>query len=467
MTDDYYRPWVSTSETLSAVLIPLPFVLLSLIITFQMPLLPSIRELRASEPPTSDHESYEIHHSIPSVINSAVPIACALTSFTLLLVGIIGKLGGQADRLDGKGQSLGYGHEEEKTQTGLGMKALIQRLGRRILGVGLPFFAATQLGGERVAMVILAAISGNLETVNGQSGDFTSLEGWKRFLTRQKWMLAAFLLQWASDFAGLTSAIGPMTTISGYLALGLSAFFLPPPYPTSKPRASSVTSPISKSANKTSAIATPWEMPASVPTISPRLIKQSPMICTSRDTNLTIAAGVVTTVTSSLVFLTSSTSPVLSFINLSWMFLVIVTAMIALTRVDPDSLRTGRHLGLAVGLIISVVVQEIIHSPAFFSFACQGVLAGFFWQASLLDTQTPSLHYSHKGHHHHHDPHHPHHHHETHSMFTRMLLRNTQKWPLLNSILADKDSRRIFYFMRCTTFFFIVFVKFQLTFLKS
>ena len=199
--------------------------------------------------------------------------------------------------------------------------------------------------------------------------------------------------------------------------------------------------------------------------ISPRLIRQSPMICTSRDTNLTITAGIVTALFSGLASLASSTWPVLSFVNLSWMFLVIVTATISLTVVDPNSLRSGRRLGLAVGLIISIVVQETLHSPAFFSFACQGVLAGFFWQASLLDTQTLfQLHHSPKGHHHHHDAHHQH---ENHSMFTRMLLRNTQKWPLLNSILADKDSRRIFYFMRYTASFSKASVKSRLTSSKS
>ena len=48
---------------------------------------------------------------------------------------------------------------------------------------------------------------------------------------------------------------------------------------------------------------------------------------------------------------------------------------------------------------------------------------------------------------------HGHHHHhstsvEPRSKFTAFVLPYTRKWPLLYTIMADKDSRRIFYFMR-------------------
>lgn len=34
------------------------------------------------------------------------------------------------------------------------------------------------------------------------------------------------------------------------------------------------------------------------------------------------------------------------------------------------------------------------------------------------------------------------------SKFTRMLLPYTSKWPILHAVMTEKDSRRIFYFMR-------------------
>jgi zinc transporter 5/7 len=46
---------------------------------------------------------------------------------------------------------------------------------------------------------------------------------------------------------------------------------------------------------------------------------------------------------------------------------------------------------------------------------------------------------------------HSHHHHEhsaPRSKFTGLLLQYTPRWPLLHAVVVDKDSRRIFYFMR-------------------
>lgn len=47
---------------------------------------------------------------------------------------------------------------------------------------------------------------------------------------------------------------------------------------------------------------------------------------------------------------------------------------------------------------------------------------------------------------------HSHDHHHDHSAprskFTRLLLRYTPRWPLLHAVVTNKDSRRIFYFMR-------------------
>lgn len=66
--------------------------------------------------------------------------------------------------------------------------------------------------------------------------------------------------------------------------------------------------------------------------------------------------------------------------------------------------------------------------------------------------------HSHDGHDHshgHHDHHHDSSHSSTHvekrSRFTSLMLWATKNWPLLQTILMEKDSRRIFYFMRYLT----------------
>ena len=56
------------------------------------------------------------------------------------------------------------------------------------------------------------------------------------------------------------------------------------------------------------------------------------------------------------------------------------------------------------------------------------------------------------GHDHNHGQHEGHHDHHDHtaerSIFTGLVLRYTSGWPLLHTIMTDKDSRRILYFMR-------------------
>lgn len=50
-------------------------------------------------------------------------------------------------------------------------------------------------------------------------------------------------------------------------------------------------------------------------------------------------------------------------------------------------------------------------------------------------------------HSHHSHSHHDHEKNATRSLFTRMLLPYTAKYPLIHAIMTEKDSRRIFYFM--------------------
>ena len=82
------------------------------------------------------------------------------------------------------------------------------------------------------------------------------------------------------------------------------------------------------------------------------------------------------------------------------------------------------------------------------------------YSTSTVDVyEPPKQHVEHAQHDH--DPDHKHHEHEhkhgqshahkhqSRSIFTSMLLPMVQKYPLLHNILAEKDSRRIFYFMRC------------------
>jgi zinc transporter 5/7 len=72
-----------------------------------------------------------------------------------------------------------------------------------------------------------------------------------------------------------------------------------------------------------------------------------------------------------------------------------------------------------------------------------------------IDTNLPPHNHNHNHHDHHHDQHHDHGHSHANvvtvqprSRITNFILPFVLRWPLLHTIMADKDSRRIFYFMR-------------------
>jgi zinc transporter 5/7 len=65
-----------------------------------------------------------------------------------------------------------------------------------------------------------------------------------------------------------------------------------------------------------------------------------------------------------------------------------------------------------------------------------------FDAAGVYEAPVPTRSRSHSHSHHHHD------HSAERSRLTALLLPYTSKWPVLHAVVADKDSRRIFYFMR-------------------
>ena len=449
--------WMTPSESITSVLIPLPYVLISLLMAPQ-----SLSTLLSRRPETTNVSQPALPMTnssfyIPLTLSEVV-LACALTSTTLLTVGTVGILRRNSSGIDRKKTLLGLGREREKAARSLSKVTTVQRVAGRVLGVGIPFIATMKLGGERIAGVLLVtvasdffgSIEGNLKSRN--------LDSWKDRLVMRKWTLVTLFLQFISDVVSLTSDTGYLATIAGYLALGMSASVIPPPYPTSTPKTSLVTSPMPKSTEKTSALATPFEIEPPTIETSPTVARQSPMISTPHDTNLTLAAGIFLAVICSIILCISPSHSDLILSGLFWLSPATLANATSLVFADPKSLRTSRHIGLALGLLLPVIVQELLRARSLLSFACQGVLIGGYWLSSNLDTHSSSssVHSSKQQHHHHH-----HHHHDTastydhedYSKFTGMLLRATTPFPLLHSILVEKDSRRIFYFMRYINLF--------------
>ena len=425
------------SELISSILVPLPYVLASLAFT-------------------SVVASRGVSDSLP-LSNFALPDAplllelSTMTSLTLVFVGLRGKIGFiSATGLDKRKKSLTGMEDVQKTQ----WISLARRIAARYLTVGLPFYATAKLGGARVALVMLAALATNTISAEEETTDLTWATGWSKLLRQSRGTLVSILLQLISDLTGLTSSSAAVEIVLGYITLGLAVFVLPPCFLSSRPRVSIVTSTAPASESKTSAVlATPWETPPQLEEKSSKAPTTSPMICSQEDVNLTLYSGIALELFSAIIFVFFGPSPATwSEHQLAWSLLSTFATALALTTVDPRSLRGNKKFGLILGSLLSSFVLIILCSEAWSSFVYQSVLIGFSFASTKLDTRTAFSVPSHPNHHQHHNHHHqsamltiPEH--AQMSRFSEFVVQRIPHWPLLHSILAEKDSRRIFYFM--------------------
>ena len=386
-----------------------------------------------------------------SVPSSAVLSACTLTSTTLLLIGLVGKIAAKYTSLDRR--KLGDGEDEmaEQTQIQLNVRGATRMIGTA-LRIGLPFYAAVNLGGQRIALIMLVALAADIMKTEGDRTDLTRAEGWKRLLSSRKWTIAALGLQFLFDVAGVTNKAGAAIW-TGYLALAVSIFALPPPSihfsiegslpALSKPRSSiSTTALFSKR----------WDASAKDAQMSSFDMTASPLIRTVEDAHSSLLTGVTLGLFSVLgFFLSPQGLKQMSILHSGWVTLVSFAAAMSLLIARPSSLNSKRKLGLILGCFFIVIFLKSSHDRAWASFTYEGVFIGVSWLAGFLDTRSlfsssNSEHHSHHDHQHQHNHHYPLHASKP-SVLTAFLLRAFQNWPLLYSILAEKDSRRIFYFM--------------------
>ena len=422
------------SELLNSVLVPLPYVLASLAFTSLV------------SPRDSSDGLPLLRFTAPKV--PVLLEISTLTSLTLVFVGLRGKVGiMSATGLDKRKKSLTGMEEKQKTQ----WIHMARRIAARFVTVGLPFYATSTLGGARVALVLLIALATNTMTISEETADLTRANRWTRLLTQNRWTLVVILLQLVSDLTGFTSSSAVVEILLGYITLGLIVFVLPPCFLSSRPRVSIITSTGPASEIKTSAVlATPWEVPPELEEKSSKIPTISPMICSPGDVNLTFYSGVVLGTLSIIVSIFSGPSAGTWFgYQFAWGLLSSLAAAVALITVDPRSLQGNKKIGLVLGSLLSSFALTMLCSEAWSSFIYQSMLIGFSFAATKLDTHTTLSVPSHSNHHQHHHqltrlnmPEHA-----QMSRFSEFVVQHIPHWPLLHSILAEKDSRRIFYFM--------------------
>lgn len=425
--------WMTVSELLSSILVPLPYVLASLAFT-------SLVAPRASSDglPLSSFAAPKV----PVLLEIST-----LTSLTLVLVGLRGKIGAiVATGLDKRKKSLTGMEEVQKTQR----IDMARRIAARFLTVGLPFYATSKLGGARVALVVLTGLASNIITIEEENTDLTRAKGWSRMLKQRRWTLVSILLQLVSDLTGFTNSSAAVEIVLGYIALSMTIFVLPPCFLSSRPKFSAVTSTAPASESKTSAVlATPWETPPQLEDDPPKILTISPMICSPEDVNLTFYSGIMLAILSIIVFVFSGPSAGAgSQYQLAWSLLSTFATALALTTADPRGLRGNKKFGLVFGSGLSTLILTTLRSESWSSLFYQSIFIGISFVATKIDTHTALSISSHSDHHQHHHPTRsniPEH--AQMSRFSGFVIQHIPHWPLLHSILAEKDSRRIFYFM--------------------
>lgn len=433
MPDNSSATWVTASEILNSILIPLPYVLASLAFTSLVP-----------RPDPLD----DLPHSNFTLLEAPVLVEIStLTSLTLVFVGLRGKIGAMlATRVGKRKKSLAGVEEVHKTQ----WKDLARRIAARFLSVGLPFYATSKLGGARVTLIMLTALATNIMTIKEETSDLSQTSGWDDLMTKSRWTLMSVLLQLVSDLAGFTNSTAVFEILLGYITLGIAVFILPPCFLSSKPGVFVVTSTAPASESKTSAVlATPWETPPQLEEKPSKVPTISPMISSLEDTGLTFYSGIVGLLSTIAFIFFGPSAGAGSEGQLAWSLLSPLATALALTTVHPRTLRGNKKIGLVLGSLFSSFVLNILYSEMWGSFVYQSIFIGFSFAATKLDTHaTSSTSLRSDHHHHHHQPARlkiPEH--AQMSRFSEFVIQHVPHWPLLHSILAEKDSRRIFYFM--------------------
>lgn len=373
------------------------------------------------------------------------PVACGLTSITLIFVGFRGVFGKAYRELDRGHRSLA--EEQLASVQKESMGRTIRRIAERLLAVGLPFYATSKLGAARVALIMLLGLASNIVAIEDEATDLTKVKTWKMLFAYRRWTVGSILLQLICDLSGLTNGSSSTSICLGYTALALSILVLPPAFPSSRPKASVVTAGPTPETSTSAVLPNPWQTLPN-PDIASKVPKISSLICSPKDSELTLLSGTILGILSIITFMfLGPASGYLTATQLGWSSLTALAAAISLTSTETRSLRSNKSLGLVVGSLISLFMLAQRGMTLWSSLAYQSVFIGVSFVSTNLDTRAAFSTSSHSTHQHHHatDSHIAEH--AQMSRFSEFVLRNAPKNQLLHSILVEKDSRRILYFM--------------------
>ena len=157
----------------------------------------------------------------PATAISDFPLlhALALSSATLLLVGVAAKVNSSLQPLDRRKEDKGT----------FNISNAPKRVASNMVSVLLPFYASLHLGGAKTALVILVAVAAGLGAFDQKPGKHTPWDDIRRTLRTRKVTCGALFLSMAADVVTSANVTGSLV---GYMALLVSLLLVPPPLPT-------------------------------------------------------------------------------------------------------------------------------------------------------------------------------------------------------------------------------------------
>jgi zinc transporter 5/7 len=293
--------WPAVADALASVLIPLPYLLVAAAATTLIgvrtatspsaePLSP-MQKLRQDIMEDHGQSGYLNLKEVPLNDSASALMACILTSGTLLLVGVFGVWRTTQQRLLDRRKlrinstwSDSQQKQQQQQSSRLWTLQTAQTAAARTLGVGLPFYAALQIGGTRTSMLLLTAVATGLIYTNGHISSVAVLAQTVQARRATFFVLALCII---GDLSGLTSTNPSSGLILGYSALFCAVFIFPPPLPSIPDASSAAKSEGEPAGTTTTGAARPMgnsnRLPASSLTRSPH------------DSQLTLLSGVATT----------------------------------------------------------------------------------------------------------------------------------------------------------------------------
>lgn len=328
--------------------------------------------------------------------------ACALTAGILVLLGC-----GEAAR---KGHELSIA-ALPKLSGSIASSAFI-----RACSIGLPVYAGLGIGGFLVAFALSLAFASGIPTVASNSVQ-------ERF-GQKKLTVGLLAIVVLFNLFGTGSSLDEQPFM-GYVALLVAVFVIRPPFAADLPGSTSEITPDPLSPRKSSEAGLPSNTPSDTALVN-------------------LLSGVLLALATVIV----SGIPSPGGIDLIYFGLTTGAFAVSFLYLSSSGTRSPQKLGHAVGAgATSLFCSPYFQNDLFTVYVSRCVIAAVSVLAARFDDRHLRLEaHSHNHTHHHHHHGHSHSHKEP-SRVTKMILHFCEPYPLLYSILKERDSRRIFYFM--------------------